>query len=210
MSRLPTPGGDLNAWGTILNDYLLAAHTPGGRTRLELVTALPSSPADGETVVLTDSLASPTYRWLLRYAAGSSSAYKWEALGGSPLHAAVDADDDLGSALSSWLSGATPGPSVAVPLAGDYDVDWAFDASNAATVAMMASGLFNALGAPLSQAPYAVLSGGGGSGWWNNVARVDRVTVSAAGAVWLLYYQAVAANTHVARRRLRVRPVRVG
>jgi hypothetical protein len=30
MARLPQPGGDVNAWGDILNEYLLRQHKPDG------------------------------------------------------------------------------------------------------------------------------------------------------------------------------------
>jgi len=38
MSRLPTPGGDNNVWGDILNDYLNVEHNPDGTHRV-VVTA---------------------------------------------------------------------------------------------------------------------------------------------------------------------------
>jgi len=45
-------------------------------------TTLPASPVDGQEAILVDSTTSPTYQWRFRYNAGSSSAYKWEFVGG--------------------------------------------------------------------------------------------------------------------------------
>src|SRR5215471_2162916 len=47
-------------------------------------TTLPASPADGQEAVLVDSVTNPTYQWRFRYNAGSTSAYKWEFVGGAP------------------------------------------------------------------------------------------------------------------------------
>ena len=47
-------------------------------------TSLPASPVDGLEYTLVDSVSTPTYTWRFRYNAGSSSAYKWEFIGGAP------------------------------------------------------------------------------------------------------------------------------
>lgn len=47
-------------------------------------TTLPASPVDGQEFILVDSTTAPSYQWRLRYNAGSSSAYKWECIGGVP------------------------------------------------------------------------------------------------------------------------------
>jgi len=39
MSRLPTPGGDNDAWGVLLNDFLLQAHTASGGLKSGVVAA---------------------------------------------------------------------------------------------------------------------------------------------------------------------------
>lgn len=56
--------------------------------------------------------------WHLRYNAGSSSAYKWEYLGGPPLISIVMNNETTNSATITDLP--TPGPSITVPRAGDY------------------------------------------------------------------------------------------
>jgi hypothetical protein len=44
MARLPSVGGDRNAWGTVLNEFLEVSHTPDGRNK-SLVVAIPFSPS---------------------------------------------------------------------------------------------------------------------------------------------------------------------
>lgn len=47
------------------------------------VTSLPGSPTDGQQVIFTDSLAAPTFAWLLQWYAAQS---QWRFLGGSPYY----------------------------------------------------------------------------------------------------------------------------
>jgi hypothetical protein len=77
-------------------------------------TSLPTSPVDGQEAVLVDSLTNPTYQWRFRYNAGSSSAYKWEFVGGPSLTSASAAFTV--STLSSWVLGHSWTP----PRAGEY------------------------------------------------------------------------------------------
>lgn len=83
-------------------------------------TSLPATPIDGEEAILVDSLTNPTYQWRFRYNAGSSSAYKWEFIGGSPKWAGL-----YGGAASSVAISAVGGhvaldPMITAPRAGDY------------------------------------------------------------------------------------------
>src|SRR5215831_7217940 len=54
-------------------------------------TTLPSSPYDGQEAVLVDLATNPGYQWRFRYNAQSTSAYKWEFVGGSPRSSLVNA-----------------------------------------------------------------------------------------------------------------------
>jgi len=88
-----------------------------------VVTTLPPSPADGQEVVLVDSLALPTYAWTLRYLASITDAYKWLCVGGES--AISEAGTNVAEALagSGYVALATPGPIFAVPRAGIYNVE---------------------------------------------------------------------------------------
>jgi hypothetical protein len=86
-------------------------------------TSLPGSPVNGQEYVLVDSTTNPTYQWHFRYNASSSSAYKWEFIGGS--HKSVVYSPGALVAFtgdSTWRDPATPGPLFVVPRSGDYEV----------------------------------------------------------------------------------------
>lgn len=85
-----------------------------------LVTALPSSPIDGQEIrYVVDSTNGII--WNFKYRSASASTYKWEFIGGSPLFAQIAADQ--GTTSTSYVNLATTGPSVILPLAGDYDYE---------------------------------------------------------------------------------------
>lgn len=86
-----------------------------------LVTSLPSNAIDGQEVrYLADNTNGVV--WNLRYRAGSSSSYKWEFIGGAPLYNLVSPTSFESTTSGSYVDLATVGPSLTVPLAGDYDV----------------------------------------------------------------------------------------
>ena len=80
-------------------------------------TSLPGTPMDGQ---LYDYVADSTdgVVWRFRYRAASASTYKWEFVGGSPLTEIVASNESTSS--TSYTDLATAGPSITVPLAGDY------------------------------------------------------------------------------------------
>jgi len=86
---------------------------PGTST---LVTSLPSSPVDGQII---DYVADSTNGvvWRFRYRSASTSAYKWEFIGGGQLDSYVTAQQ---STNSTAVTVGLDGPAVTVPLAGDY------------------------------------------------------------------------------------------
>ena len=86
-----------------------------------VVTSLPASPVSNEEVYyLADSTNGIV--WHLKYRSGSSSTYKWEFVGGASLYSAVDTEQSTTSATYAALT--TAGPSVTVPLAGDYIISF--------------------------------------------------------------------------------------
>jgi len=53
-------------------------------SRPSYATTLPANPYDGQEAILVDSVSNPTYQWRFRFNASSTSAYKWEFVGGGP------------------------------------------------------------------------------------------------------------------------------
>jgi len=94
-------------------------------------TTLPSSPVDGQRAILVDSVNNPTYQWEFRYNAQSTSAYKWEFVGGTPASISVNADQ--GTTATSPVDLATVGPSLTLPRAGAYIADFGAEGYNNTT-----------------------------------------------------------------------------
>ena len=81
------------------------------------VTALPASPVDGQEVYYAASPGSGVL-WHLRYRSGASGSYKWEFLGGPPLH--LDTETLFSTTSTSYTA---TGIAITAPLAGDYDIE---------------------------------------------------------------------------------------
>jgi hypothetical protein len=105
----------------------------GGITTKELkgfsspVTSLPASPQPGDICIYQNaSMATNGIRWLLQYNAASGSTYKWEFIGGSSLYGEVAGQENMGNAGGTWWALATAGPSITLPLGGDYFISNGF------------------------------------------------------------------------------------
>lgn len=172
------------------------------------VTSLPSSPYDGQEVYYVADAANGIL-WHLRYNASSSSAYKWEFVGGSELRTSSSTSVALNSAPFIEL---TPLISIILPLAGDYQLgvegtgtrigagaaDFQIHpGSAAATYLIPVNAIPRALGTGLS-APNDSIS----------IAREAVATGVAAGtrSAWF----GLAGNLTIYWRALTARPVRVG
>lgn len=88
-----------------------------------IVSSLPGSPTDGQEILFqTSAMATagvPPYR--LRYRSGASGSYKWDVIGAVPWFAEVTTQQSTSS--NAYVDLATAGPSITVPLAGDYLVE---------------------------------------------------------------------------------------
>lgn len=98
--------------------YLVPRSIPQRAVDIPLVTDLPVAPQDGDEVYL---LVDPEYGrvWHFRYRDKVSSAYRWEAVGAqTPLYSEVQTQETTTSTSYTALS--TAGPSVTLPLPGDW------------------------------------------------------------------------------------------
>jgi hypothetical protein len=95
------------------------------------VTALPTPPFDGFEVFYAADATNGVI-WHLRYRSGGGT-HKWEYVGGPPLYSLVTTQESTTS--SSYVALATAGPSVTLPLAGDYMVEIGAKIQTAPTVA---------------------------------------------------------------------------
>jgi hypothetical protein len=159
----------------------------------------PAQPIDGQ--LWAYPVATNTcWLWLFRFNAGSSSAYKWEFIGGPPLHV-----DQIASFTITSTSPQNPGgPSITIARSGTYVFRWGafLNASTANTVyaLLMQNGSYTGAMAQV------VTSGNGAAS-----AAANYVLTPAAGDVWAVWHQlATATGTVTASQRfLEIVPIRV-
>jgi hypothetical protein len=118
-----TASGGANTWAVLdgleFDTESVSAYASGviGPQR---VLALPTSPVDGQEVYYVADSTNGVL-WHLRYNAASSSAYKWEVVGSTALLSEVATAEAVSSA--TYVNLATVGPTVTLPLAGDYVIE---------------------------------------------------------------------------------------
>jgi hypothetical protein len=172
-----------------------------------LVTSLPGSPIDGqECYYLAD--ATNGVVWHLRYRTASSSAYKWECVGGSSLSAEVEAQS--ATVTSTTYIDVSTGPSLVVPLAGDYQVDWGALSSGSVATAIIASSIKR--GAAAAVDADALLQQPPGVNYFNAGPghRRKRMNALAASTTLAMQHKANNGTMNFSNRWLAVQPVRVG
>jgi hypothetical protein len=176
-----------------------------------VVSSLPGSPTDGQIIYYTADATNGVY-WQLRYRSASSSSYKWEFIGGSPLTAAVLTEQSLGSTTSTWVDLSTSGPSITNPLAGDYLIEWSNRFSLSSNAAFIASGIAFGATDPTGVNPgnQWVVGAGIAANTQGAVASADVKTSLAASTVIKLRYWQGQTNNTAANRFLKVTPIRVG
>ena len=81
-------------------------------------TSLPASPFNGQEAILVDSTTNPTYQWRFRYNSGSSSAYKWEFIGGTPFQIAPPTYAN--PTATAYNTDAAAGSTLTFPRAGEF------------------------------------------------------------------------------------------
>lgn len=120
MSNLTALRDGVNTIDTaqIANGAVTAAKLASGvvPAAATYVTSLPSSPTDGQEIYYAANATNGVI-WHFRY---RSAASKWEFVGGPPLVASVATTQTTTS--TSYTALTTAGPSITLPLAGDYDV----------------------------------------------------------------------------------------
>lgn len=189
-----------------------ATWTPAARP----VTALPAQPVDGqEAYFQTQAMATGGIPpWYLRHrkldpnGTTNPNTYKWEPVGG-----VVEMEQTTGTqSTASTTPVLLSGPSLTLPLAGDYDVTLMSRpyntnfATGEADIILFAGGVSTGM----TLIPYQGTAGGTTTLFAGNLARTVRLTNLAAGAVLDLRMAVNAASMTADYRTLRVRPVRVG
>ncbi len=176
---------------------------------IETVSALPSSPYDGQIIDLqTSAMADDGIVWRFKYRAASASAYKWEFIGGPPWHKEVATAETTTSGTFADL--ATVGPAVEIPVAGSYMVTAHAWITN--TTAVAGAGLMSYSGGGVTAAdqqgprvgtPSAVTAASDAA-----ASTPRRITLTA--GTLTAKYRASAGTFSFGQRSLALLPVRVG
>jgi hypothetical protein len=141
--------------------------------------------------------------WHLRLNKGSTSAYKWEWLGGSELSSEVQTNQSLATTAYTSLGG----PSIVAPLAGDYVLQWGGNVAPSQVQGLMTPKIGAA--APNDNDTFYVQSVSGNP--WLAGMRWKAYTAIAAGTTIEIQYRAsAAATTNFMNRWFFLRPRRVG
>lgn len=165
-------------------------------------TSLPGSPFDGQEIYYAADATNGVY-WHLRYRSASASAYKWEFLGGSPLTSEILTSETTGS--TTYIDLATVGPSVTLPLAGDYLIEFTAEIRSATGGSSVAPKLGAAATSDNDSAFHAVTGSA-----LIRVSRAIRRDGLAAAAVIKLQYKTGGTTFVAQQRNLQIRPFRVG
>lgn len=171
-------------------------------------TVFPSSPLDGDIFIYNANLTDGV-KWQFQYRQGSASAYKWEFIGGGVLYAEVAANQTL-AAGAGYQALTTAGPSLTLPLTGDYDVEigaTAFNATGGASTWMSYD-----IGATLALDADAALSAAPNvtdAPTWSSIARARRKTAILAATALVAKYKRDVGTGSWQSRWMRVTPVRV-
>lgn len=179
---------------------------------LEPGTALPSNPVDGQKFAYIADATNGVI-WHLRYRSASASIYKWEFVGGPNLSSAVDTLQQ--NTTTGWQNLATDGPSVTLPLAGDYLISIGALQSTSdgnAQVAAIGFASGNTTPASTDQAIFhPIWAANAQTGYCQFYLERNVTGVSASTAYKLRYFVANAASGHnFLNRRITAAPVRVG
>ena len=149
-------------------------------------TSLPASPTDGQEAILVDSTSNPSYQWRFRYNAGSSSAYKWEFIGGDPARSYVSYAESTTS--TGYVPLTTTGPSLTLPRAGEYGVRWGANTYNVTPGYSTQMGLF-LNGSYTNEAVFS------SANYYNHVLKETILTAATAGFPLLVLYSVIGGGT---------------
>lgn len=167
---------------------------------------LPENPYPDQEIIFQADEAN-SINWILRYNADSPSAYKWEWIGGSPMAAFESGSSGVISTAADLYNG----PSMTVPLAGDFEFAWGGRGynTNAATGNVVLILTRDGTGL-LSVDSYQGQAGGVITTWAGNTMRLAQVNLATPGRAMAVWGQTNTGTGLAEGRWLTARPIRVG
>lgn len=198
---LTIPSGTITA-DKIADSNVTTAKLAKGATSATYVTSLPSSPVDGQEIYYAADATNGVI-WHLRYRAASSSSYKWEFVGGSPIERTA-AGQNLPNNTSEWIDATTVGPKYDVALAGDYLVHAQANGYASSGPLGLSVGVAKGANIPVV-GQYAEAAGA-----YAYVSVTAFGVVTGATTDIRMRYNQSAPNSYISGRRMLITPVRVG
>ena len=167
------------------------------------VSTLPTAPVDGEVAIYSHSQG----KWALKYQ--DSDAY-WYFVGGAPLFAVIDTLQGTAATHTTYQALTTAGPSITVPLAGDYIIEIAsFQLHSVADTSQFHSYSLNDGGTAASDT-WAATSNAPNTSYYSSASSQRKHTgLTAATAIASMYRSAAANQASFNSRSMSVLPVRV-
>jgi hypothetical protein len=177
---------------------------------LKLLSAPPCSPFDGQEIYYQVDTNGTI--WHLRYRTGSASTYKWEYLGGTSISDEITTTTGTISDTVNYVDGSPIGPSVTIPLAGEYKVElgamWNATGANQGGYVGFKNGAASITDG--ARVFYPGILSGSTYPAHPGQRTIRRATVTAAGTVCKLQYKAWGGDLIFTYRFLMMTPVRVG
>ena len=176
--------------------------------RPAIVSSLPGSPVDGQEVYYQADATNGVI-WHLRYRSAASGSYKWEYVGGPAMSAEVVTAQSTTS--NTFVDLATVGPTITVPLSGDFEVSFSTGVSASDPGAVSVAPKFGSTSESNGDKVSWTTDNGGDTA----LARILPRRNVASGTVVKLRYSCplVAAGSPTysfLNRTLSIRPIRVG
>lgn len=173
---------------------------------VERLSVLPAAPFDGQELDYVASEANGVV-WRFRYRSASASAHKWEFVGGAALYAKTEGETTTTS--ETYATG--KGPSITVPLAGDYEIGFTAQLAYNTTGLVFAAIKLGAAAASDNDAALVDSSNAVGGKSGTTGRTMTRTGLAAAAALEMVYRISGGAGTlSTSRREMWTRPVRVG
>lgn len=174
--------------------------------RRPVLTALPGSPTTGDEILFQSAgmVTAGVGPWHLRYDSALSGLFKWAVISAAPWAVNVEAGVTLG--LSASFADLSDGlPTILLPAAGDYVVDWGASITTGGT-------------APTSSSVAPAATGHAASEditFWNTAANTSasvsrRLRLDGISGTLKLQGKSSNATATAARRSLAATPVRLG
>jgi hypothetical protein len=152
----------------------------------------PASPIDGQIWIAT-GVGPDSIVWQFRYNAGSSSAYKWEFIGGPPITSSALASVAMAGGWNPY------NPQAPAPRAGIYLIGGSATIANvgaSATLTAISAAVAGVMGYATTQATFGALAAGQSIGFSFNPAPY---TAALGNALALAAYTAIASNMSLAQ-----------